>query len=83
MNTEIAINEAIREGLRVFWSHTHTGQSREFLAASWEEAGYFCDEAGNPARDPLGNTIAKFEVREIDPESVHDCESVVDWYEGY
>ena len=44
------------------------GGSKEvrFVGHSWQDGGFTVDRDGNPLRDPMGNTVSKFEVTEIE-----------------
>jgi hypothetical protein len=79
----IALTAAHAQGCRVFYASLHVGGgSTEWIANSWEESGYSVNADGEPVSDVRGNTVAKFEVREIDPNNSDDLARVNEWYYG-
>jgi hypothetical protein len=62
-----------------YWAHMHVGHSIEFVGDSWEEGGFRVDDAGNPVRDPRGNTVAGWDTREV---SAEDASLLAQAYAG-
>jgi hypothetical protein len=78
MKLDKAILAAMEEGLSVFSVTMHVGGSCEFLEVTWEGGAFTVDKDGNPLCDHLGNTVAKFSVRPIDP--AIDGKLCREWY---
>ena len=79
----IALTAAHAQGCRVFYALLHVGfNPQEWIATSWEESGYSVNAEGEPVSDVRGNTVSRFEVREIDPTDSEDLAMVNEWYYG-
>lgn len=53
--------------MKSFSAFTSTSPTEQrFVGFGWEDAGFVCDEAGNPVRDCRGTPVARFSVTEID-----------------
>ena len=78
----VALNAARAQGCRVFWTLFHVRGRAEWVGTSWEESGYSVNADGEPVSDSRGNTVAKFEVCEIDPTDSEHLAMVNEWYYG-
>jgi len=68
------------EGLKFYRAHMHVGHTVQFVGDSWEYGGFSVDDDGNPGSDVKGNSVAKFEVEELDDANADHRIKVDEWY---
>lgn len=77
---EAKMAEARAEGLAYFSATMHVGTTINFVGQSWEDGGFHCGDEGNPVRDSRGNTVAKFAVEQLDPNSAAHVAQCEEWW---
>lgn len=75
-----AWERAKAEGLRFFWAHMHVGHTMQCVAKSWEEAGFYVNDNGDPVRDCKGNTVAKFTIEPLNKRNPQHRSQVALWW---